>query len=98
MRNGYTTRLFWMFIVMMATSNMNEYPAFFFEPGDNLMTGHEIIVHTIHIMSISATHQAAPQRTGITHLDDGSREASRFFSRQTSRELGANFSAFARVS
>ena len=38
--------------MMMATSDMNKNPALFLEPGNNLTTGHKIIVHTIHITSI----------------------------------------------
>jgi hypothetical protein len=47
-----------VFVVMMAATNMDKYPSFFFEPGDDLATGHRFIVHTVHIVSTSMNQQA----------------------------------------
>jgi hypothetical protein len=58
--------------VMVATSNMNKNPAFLLELGNDIMTGHETIIHTIHMMSMVCTNQPSntpgkPPGTGIIH-------------------------------
>lgn len=42
-----------MFVLMMTPANVDEDPSLFLESGDNFMTGHKVIVHIIHTLSMS---------------------------------------------